>query len=820
MNGTSRFSPIALCVILALLLSSCQFAPPPLQAQPGAEDVVRALMFAWADGDMDTAAQLYAEDAYMLVDYPGHPEFNLEATNREEILAIFEGAQGMNHTNRYQATGVDGNTVTGRMKFINDVNSYYGIEAELVSDTSTVENGQVVEEIIVVSPESVAQRATAFANEAVLTVLMDAWATGDMEAALALYDEDAVVTIEYPGHPEWTMASTGSEEIRALFEYAVSVNHTNHYEIVQIAGDTVTTNLAFYNDTTRALHEEIPEYLTDTSVVKDGKVVREEIVATAATVAQRELMESTEANKLVYRRAIFEFFQDDNLDTLHELYPEDQAAMWKDFWVGYKAAFPDVKYELHSQMAEGDRALNHWTIRATHAGEFMGVPATGKQIEAQGIFIGRIEDGQIVEDMGVWDIYGLMLQIGGITDPMQAAANKEIARRVFDEIWNQGMLDAAYEIFAEDAVFDGLVGDLTPGPESYANYVGGYREVLPDIHFTIEDQLAMDDRIFTRWSATGTHQGELMGAPPTGNEVAVRGMVVSRIEDGKIVENWSNFDALGMFRQLGFALTPPEVGDEAVTEATEGLLGFSTFGDGPEKVIAIHNFWDNQKQYEPVQPYLDGQTYTFAFPDLRGYGTSRDIQGEYTAEEAAQDIIALADHLGWDRFHLVGHSMSGMIVQRVAVEAEERVKSIVALTPVPASGTQLDEDTVGFFASVVADRQSTYDYFRMAIPMFSESYAAFRADRSWESATPEVKLGYLRMWNNTDFSQETQGLETPILVVLGEYDEGFNQLVMPFWSDWYANSEIITGANATHHITEDAPVFVASAIENFLAQHR
>lgn len=258
--------------------------------------------------------------------------------------------------------------------------------------------------------------------------------------------------------------------------------------------------------------------------------------------------------------------------------------------------------------------------------------------------------------------------------------------------------------------------------------------------------------------------------------------------------------------------------DESKT--ADGILAFSTFGNGPERVIAIHNFWDNQKQYEPLQPYLDPQAYTYAFADLRGYGASKDIPGEYTAEEAALDVIALADHLGWDRFHLVGHSMSGMIVQRVAVEAAERVKSIVALTPVPASGTQLDEDTVGFFASVVADRQSTYDYFRMAIPMFSESYAAFRADRSWESAAPEVKHGYLRMWNNTDFSEDTLGLETPILVVLGEYDEGFNQLVMPFWSDWYPNSEIVTGANATHHITEDTPVFVASAIENFLALHR
>lgn len=399
-------------------------------------------------------------------------------------------------------------------------------------------------------------------------------------------------------------------------------------------------------------------------------------------------------------------------------------------------------------------------------------------------------------------------------------ANITLARRVFEEIWNEGALDVADEIFSPDVTYVGLIGDMPPGPESYKQYVASYRAILPDIHYTIDDAVAQGDKVLLRWSGPATQMGELMGAPPSGKTAFVTGMFLCRIKGGKIVETWANFDALGMFMQYGFQLMPPVIGGETMLDDTDGLLRFSTFGDGPEKVIAIHNFWDNQQQYEPLLPYLNPQAYTFVFPDLRGYGASKDIQGEFTAEEAAMDIIALADHLGWDRFHLVGHSMSGMIVQRVALEAKDRVKSIVALTPVPASGAQLDEQTVGFFASVVADRQATYDYFRMAIPMFSESYAEFRANRSWESASPEVKLGYLKMWNYTDFSQETQGLETPTLVVLGEYDEGFNQLVMPFWDSWYPNSEIITGGNATHHITEDTPVFVASAIERFLAQHK
>lgn len=399
-------------------------------------------------------------------------------------------------------------------------------------------------------------------------------------------------------------------------------------------------------------------------------------------------------------------------------------------------------------------------------------------------------------------------------------ANTILARRVFEEIWNEGALDVADEIFSPDVTYAGLIGDMPPGPESYKQYVASYRAILPDIHYTIDDAIAEGDKVLLRWSGPATQMGELMGAPPSGKTAFVTGMFLCRIEEGKIVETWANFDALGMFMQYGFQLMPPAIVSETIAEDTDGILAFSTFGDGPEKVIAIHNFWDNHQQYEPLQPYLDPQAYTFVFPDLRGYGASKGIQGEFTIEEAAKDILALADHLGWDRFHLVGHSMSGMIVQRVALEAQDRVKAIVALTPVPATGAQLDEATTGFFASVIADRQGTYDYFRMAIPMFSESYAKFRANRSWESASPEVKLGYMKMWNETDFSQKAKGLETPMLVVLGEYDADFNQLVMPFWETWYPNCEIVTGSNATHHITEDTPVFVASAIENFLAQHK
>ncbi len=78
-----------------------------------------------------------------------------------------------------------------------------------------------------------------------------------------------------------------------------------------------------------------------------------------------------------------------------------------------------------------------------------------------------------------------------------------------------------------------------------------YTSAFPDAEITIEDQLAEGDMVATRWTGRGTHQGELMGVQPSGNRVEVMGNSISRIEDGKIVEEWNIYDALGMMQAIG-----------------------------------------------------------------------------------------------------------------------------------------------------------------------------------------------------------------------------------------------------------------------------
>lgn len=144
---------------------------------------------------------------------------------------------------------------------------------------------------------------------------------------------------------------------------------------------------------------------------------------------------------------------------------------------------------------------------------------------------------------------------------MSLSENKALSRRWFEEVWNKGDLEVIDEMVAPDATFrDPVAGELR-GPESAREMVTRYRQAFPDIHLTIEEQVAEGDTVVTRWTARGTHQGELMGIAATDKEVTVHGIQIDRISGGKFTGGEGAWDALGMFRQLG--VVPETIGAQA-----------------------------------------------------------------------------------------------------------------------------------------------------------------------------------------------------------------------------------------------------------------
>lgn len=135
--------------------------------------------------------------------------------------------------------------------------------------------------------------------------------------------------------------------------------------------------------------------------------------------------------------------------------------------------------------------------------------------------------------------------------------NKVVVRRFLERVFTGGDLGLVDDIFAPDyALHDPDVPGEVRGPEGVRRYVAMYRGAYPDTRFAVEDQIAEGDRVVTRWTASGTHEGELMGIAPTGRVVTISGIEVDLVSGGRIAETWVVYDALGMMQQLGVVPVP------------------------------------------------------------------------------------------------------------------------------------------------------------------------------------------------------------------------------------------------------------------------
>jgi steroid delta-isomerase-like uncharacterized protein len=130
--------------------------------------------------------------------------------------------------------------------------------------------------------------------------------------------------------------------------------------------------------------------------------------------------------------------------------------------------------------------------------------------------------------------------------------------RAVDEIWNQERYDLLPEFVASDFVIHAPHGDVR-GRDGAAQFFAMLHQAFPDIHFTIEDQIADGDRVVTRWTATGTHQGEFQGIAPTNRQVRMTGTDIDRFAGGKVIECWTTTDDLGLMQQLGAIPAPTPV---------------------------------------------------------------------------------------------------------------------------------------------------------------------------------------------------------------------------------------------------------------------
>ncbi len=245
---------------------------------------------------------------------------------------------------------------------------------------------------------------------------------------------------------------------------------------------------------------------------------------------------------------------------------------------------------------------------------------------------------------------------------------------------------------------------------------------------------------------------------------------------------------------------------------------YFTHGSGETRVLVLNGWFGSSGAWGALIPNLNGTDFTWAFMDYRGYGGSKDVAGEHTLAEISSDALAVADDLGWDTFSLVGHSMGGQFIQRILVDAPQRVERLVALTPVPASGVPLDDEGHALFHGAVENRDNRYGIVDFTTgnrntPVWVNAVV----DHSLANSTREAFGDYLDQWTTVDFHEEVVGNEVPILAVVGEHDPALSaEVISATFLEWYPNATMEIMTNAGHYPMDETPVQLATVMERFL----
>lgn len=284
---------------------------------------------------------------------------------------------------------------------------------------------------------------------------------------------------------------------------------------------------------------------------------------------------------------------------------------------------------------------------------------------------------------------------------------------------------------------------------------------------------------------------------------------------------------MGLAMMFVFAtLLAPRI---ASAEAADGpLLGYSVYGQGPEKVLVLHDWMGSSANYDGMLKYFDSNLFQFVFVDIRGYGRSRHLKGSYDSREVADDAFTLARYLGWAQFHVIGHSMTGMVVQRMLLEdttnQSHLIKSAIAITPVAADGYPADKATKDFLWSVIDNREGAQQAFGMlAGKRLLASWGQDMASRHLATSDATAVRGYYKMWLSENFSREVglAKIVTPLQVIGGRQDlPGFQEAhLRETIGTWFPTAEFQFIADSGHYPMFETPVYLASLIDNFLRRH-
>ena len=358
------------------------------------------------------------------------------------------------------------------------------------------------------------------------------------------------------------------------------------------------------------------------------------------------------------------------------------------------SAFPDIHVTVDDIIAEGDMAAVRYTFTGTHKGEAFGVPATGASIAVTGINIIKVANGKIVEEWAMWDVLGMLEQIGAVPktrqnyswgapstitgDPGDPEKNKAFVADIFERIWNKKEdLSILDEFNNPNTTIHIPAEPISPwtGVETNKMVVKEYLTAFPDMHVTINDIFAEGDKVVVRWTNESTHKGEFKGIPPTGRRVKFNGISILRLADGKVVEEWWAFDVFGLMQQLT-AVSDKETIRELARRGFEDIWNkkdLSAVDELSAPEFTVHNpaGFGDLTGTNAFKQFV--ASYIFSFPDISYDITDIIVEGNMAAIRWTAHGTHLGPFMGVPPTGKAGPGTTG--ISMVRYEGNKQVES-------------------------------------------------------------------------------------------------------------------------------------------------
>jgi 3-oxoadipate enol-lactonase len=254
---------------------------------------------------------------------------------------------------------------------------------------------------------------------------------------------------------------------------------------------------------------------------------------------------------------------------------------------------------------------------------------------------------------------------------------------------------------------------------------------------------------------------------------------------------------------------------------TSHLLGHELLGAGATRVLIMNDWLCDTSTWDGARAFLDRVRFSYVFADLRGYGRSRGRVGAFDLPEAAFDVLALADALGWGRFAIVGHSMSALVALHLAQQHPERIERAVLLTPPPPKGFGADEAMIAASQSLaLADDATRLAVFEQRFgTRLSPAFVNYKASRWRSTADPIAAAGYVPLFAKDGLPDPSAPITVPVLAITGEQDAPpmRREAVLRALEPICAELEVTPLADSGHYPMQEMPPLTVALVERFLA---